>query len=100
MSEYPTWRTRADGSGLLLADAGPKMRLPREMLDDLIQCMPLFPVALVSADFAACPEGRYEPGDGVVGAILRFVLTDGRRLVYRIIRFDLPMLAYECEWPD
>jgi hypothetical protein len=96
----PAWRTRADGSGLLLADAGPRIWLAREMLDDLLDCMPLFPTALVSTDFSACPEGHYEPGDGAVGAVLRFALTDGRRVVYRIERFDVPRLAYECAWPD
>jgi hypothetical protein len=96
----PSWITRADGSGLLLADAGPRIWLACEMLDDLIQCMPLFPTALVSTDFSACPEGHYEREDGAVGAVLRFELTDGRHLVYRIERFDFARLAYECVWPD
>jgi hypothetical protein len=95
-----TWVTRADGSGLLLTDAGPRLRLAWQVLDDLIRCMPLFPVALVSTDFTACPEGHYEQGDGAVGAVLRFELTDGRRVVYRIVRSDFAMTAYECTWPD
>jgi hypothetical protein len=99
-AEWPAWRTRADGSGLLLTEAGLKIWLDWRMLDDLLDCMPLFPVALVSTDFAGCPEGHYEQGDGAVGAVLRFALTDGRRLVYRIERFDVPRLAYECAWPD
>jgi hypothetical protein len=62
--------------------------------------MPLFPVALVSTDFSGCPEGHYEPGGGSVGAILRFRLDDGRRLVYRIVRSDLIQQGYEARWPD
>lgn len=96
----PVWATRADGSGLLLTAAGPRMWLSWRMLDDLIHCMPLFPVALVSTDFTACPEGHYEPGDGAVGAVLRFALADGGRLVYRIVRSDFARMAYECAWPD
>lgn len=97
---WPTWGVRADGAGLFLLDAGPRMWLSWQMLEDLIQCMPLFPTALVSADFTACPEGHYEPGDGAVGAVLRFSLAAGGRLVYRVARFELPMMAYECTWPD
>jgi hypothetical protein len=99
-AEWPRWEARADGSGLLLADAPPRIWLDWRMLDDLIDCMPLFPTALVSTDFTACPEGHYEPGDGAVGAVLRFKLTDGRQLVYRIEQFSVPRLAYECAWPD
>jgi hypothetical protein len=76
------------------------MWLGCETLDDLIHCMPLFPVALVSTDFTGCPQGHYEPYGGAVGAVLRFRLASGRQLVYRIKRFDLPSLAYECTWPD
>lgn len=95
-----TWTSRADGAGFLLDGAGPLIWLDWQILDDLITCMPLFPVVLVSTDFTACPEGHYEPGDGAVGAVLRFALTDGRNLVYRIERFDFARLAYECAWPD
>jgi hypothetical protein len=95
-----TWAPRADGTGFLLAAAGPRMWLDWQILDDLVTCMPPFPVALVSTDFTACPEGHYEQGDGAVGAVLRFALTDGRQLASRIERFDVPRLAYECAWPD
>jgi hypothetical protein len=100
MTSAAEWVTRADGSGFLLADAGPRMWLPWQILDDLVKCMPLFPVVLVSADFAGCPAGRYEPEDGAVGAVLRFAVTDGRQLVYRIVRSDFARMAYECAWPD
>jgi hypothetical protein len=70
------------------------------MLDDLIHCMPLFPVALVSTNFEDCPKGHYEPGPGSVGAILRFQLDDGRRLVYRIVQADCVQRHYEACWPD
>lgn len=100
MSSAAEWTVRTDGTGLLLADAGPRMRLPWQVLDDLIRCMPLLPVVLVSADLTACPEVRYEPGDGAVGAVLRFAVNDGRRLVYRIVRSDFARMAYECAWPD
>jgi hypothetical protein len=100
-AEAAVWRTAGEGCGLYLAFAGPQMRLPWQVLDDLIRCMPLFPVALVSSNFTACPEGHYEPGDGSVGAILRFRMLDGdRRLVYRIVRSDRPTMTYECAWPD
>jgi len=96
---WPLWRSDG-GHGLYLVDAGPRIWLGQDMLQDLLDCMPFFPVALVSTDFTACPEGHYEPGPGSVGAILRFSMDDGRRLVYRIMRFDLMRLSYELEWPD
>jgi hypothetical protein len=98
--EWPLWRTREDGSGFLLVEAGPRIWISEDLLRDLIHCMPLFPVALVSTSFTACPQGHYEPGPGSVGAVLRFKLDDGRRLVYRIVRYDLMRDAYEACWPD
>jgi len=96
---WPTWQTDNEGNGLYLAERIPRIWISCDLLDDLIKCMPLFPVALVSTDFTSCPEGHYEPGPGSVGAILRFDM-DGCRLVYRIIRFDVVRLAYEACWPD
>ncbi len=98
-AEWPLWRTD-EGRGLYLVEAGPQMRLTWQMLEDLIYSMPLFPVALVSTDFTLCPKGHYEPGDEAVGAILRFRLDGDRQLVYRIERFDLTTMTYECMWPD
>jgi hypothetical protein len=97
--EWPLWRT-GGAHGLRLAEAGPRIWISEDLLRDLLECMPLFPVALVSTDFSRCPEGHYEPGEGSVGAILRFKMDDGRRLVYRIVRFDLMRQAYEARWPD
>jgi hypothetical protein len=98
--DYPLWRTGNEGRGLYLAEAGPRIRLSHDILQDLLDSMPLFPVALVAADFTACPNGCYEPGQGSVGAILRFRLDGGRRLVYRITRFSLISLEYKLCWPD
>lgn len=81
-------------------DAGPQIWLGVDMLQHMLDSMPLFPVALVSTDFTACPEGHYEPGPGAVGAIVRFDLDDGRRLVYRIVSFDIRRGSYELVWPD
>lgn len=94
------WHTGPEGRGLHLADAGPRISLSWQMLDDLVRCMPLFPVALVSSNFSSCPEGHYEPGAGSVGAVLRFRLDDGRQLVYRIVRSDYATRSYEARWPD
>lgn len=99
-SSGATWTGRADGTGFLLAGAGPLIWLDWQILDDLITCMPLFPVALVSASFRDCPGGHYEKGDGAVGAVLRFAMADGRRVVYRVVRSDFARMAYECAWPD
>jgi hypothetical protein len=96
---WPLWRTDENGQGMYLAEAQPRIWLDEDMLQDLIECMPLFPVALVSTNFERCPEGHYVPGAGSVGAILRFDTDDGR-FVYRITRYDLERRAYECTWPD
>jgi hypothetical protein len=97
---WPLWTTGQDGRGLHLVEAGPRIWIGQEMLDDLLWCMPRFPVALEGADFSACPAGCYRPAEGAVGTILRFRLTDGRRAVYRIVRFDFPRDSYEAQWTE
>lgn len=97
---YPLWRTGEDGHGLYLVQAGPLIWLGYDMLQDLLDAMPLFPVALVAADFTGCPRSHYVPGPGSTGAILVFRLDGGRRLVYRIAGFSWPRLSYELRWPD
>jgi hypothetical protein len=99
MTEWPLWRTDS-GYGLYLVSAGPRIWLGAEMLQHMLDSMPLFPVALVSTDFTACPEGHYEWGPGAVGAVVKFSLDDGRRLVYRIASFDICRNSYELVWPD
>ena len=97
--EWPLWSTNRE-RGLRLEQAGPRIWLDEDLLQDLIECMPLFPNALVSTDFTGCPKGHYEPGDSSVGAVLRFNMADGTRRVYRIIRYDLMRRSYEARWPD
>lgn len=91
---------REFGLGVLAGAAPPWFWLGEDMLRDLIERMPLFPAALVSTDFTGCPEGHYEPGDGSVGAVLRFNLATGERAVYCIVRYDSTRRRYECRWPD